>query len=107
MADWDIDAVTDAAADEIVLHAKTPNVIETPYRIEVRCGETVCDVYEHGTRGSGDWAAWLAGSHVVGEGGRIGYTLEQALDDARTHVRKLERERLLRAQLRTALEGAP
>lgn len=86
--------------NEITLQIELPEVVETAYRIEVRCGETTCDVYEHGTRGSGDWAAWVGNGHIINEGGRRGYTLEQALDDARTLVREQEYSRLAHAELR-------
>lgn len=91
------------ADEQIALTIDLPPMIESPYRIEVRCGETTCDVYEHGVRGSGDWAAWPTQGLVTGYGGTIGYTLDQALDDARSYVRRVERSRLFRAQLAQAL----
>lgn len=90
---------------EITLRIDLPYVVETSYRIEVRCGETTCDVYEHGTRGSGDWAAWT-GNHIIGLGGRRGYTRAQALDDANAYARQHERSRLASAELRGALAEA-
>jgi hypothetical protein len=91
--------------DAITLLIDLPDVVETPYRIQVRCGETTCEVYEHGHRGSGDWAAWKAQGFIIGNGGKVGYTIERALDDARQYVCDEERSRLLYAQLRAALKG--
>lgn len=88
---------------EITLRIDLPDVIETPYCIEVRCGETICEVIEHGNRGSGNWAAWTSGRHIIGAGGKSGYTLQQALADAHAFVHEQERSRLAFAEVRRAL----
>jgi len=88
---------------EITLRIDLPDVVEAAYRIEVRCGETTCDVHEHGHRGSGDWAAWT-GQSIINDGGKRGYSLAQALADARAHVREHERSRLAFAEVRRALQ---
>lgn len=92
------------AEHEITLHADLPDVVETPYRVEVRCGETAVSVHEHGVQGSGSWAVWTGGGYVLGEEGGKYLTIEQAIAAAREHVRHKERSRLLHAQLRAALE---
>lgn len=92
--------------DEITLSAELPAVTETPIRIEVRCGETAVSVHEHGMQGSGSWAVWTSshGGSVV-RGGKNGYSVERALSDARTYVRREELRRLFHAQLAAALAG--
>lgn len=88
----------------VTLTADLPEVIQTPYRIEVSCGETTCDVYEHGNRGSGNWAAWKTTGYTIGEGGRVGYSAIQALEDAEEYVLTQERSRLLHTQLKAQLQ---
>lgn len=92
---------------EITLDVELPDVTETPSRIEVRCGETVVYVYEHGTTGNGAWAVWTSMGGSVVSGGTNGYPVEQARLDAREYVRDKELARLLYAQLRAILaEGS-
>jgi hypothetical protein len=91
--------------EKITLQVNMPDVTVDPYRIEVRCGETSVEVYEHGLQGSGDWAAWKANGYIIGNGGKVGYTQEQALNDARLYVHEQERRRLLSEQLVLTLDA--
>lgn len=88
---------------EITLRFDLPDVTEAPIKVEVRCGETVVYVYEHGATGNGAWAVWTYMGGSIVSGGTNGYPLEQARFDAREYVRDAERSRLLHAQLSTVL----
>jgi hypothetical protein len=90
--------------EEIILRVDLPEVVETPVRIEVRCGEIAVYVHEHGMQGSGSWAAWLSSGHTIGEQGRKYLpSIDQALEMAREYVRDRERSRRAHAQLTVKL----
>jgi hypothetical protein len=91
----------------LYLYLVLPGVVETPTRVEVRCGETAVSVHEHGAQGSGSWAVWTGGGSVVGqEVAKYHPTIGQALAAAGEYVRDKERSRLLYAQLSAKLAGA-
>lgn len=91
--------------DEIRLSVDVPDVVVEPYRIEVRCGKTKVDVYEYGSRGSGSWAVWTVGGHVIDDTDRAGHELQDALARATAHVQAEERGRLFHQHLREVLSG--
>lgn len=84
---------------EVELAVDLPPIDEQTRVLVVRCGLTVAEVKEHGRAGSGQWAAWTPEGHVIDGGGMNDYPYEQAVDDARTHVRREEASRLLHRAL--------
>lgn len=91
-------------SEQIAVEIDMPEVTETAYRVEVRCGDTSVDVYEHGQRGSGDWVAWLSGGGYT-VGGTRSKELMTTLNRAQEYVIAKERARLARKALREALDG--
>lgn len=83
---------------QVSMAVELPDVVEEPRCTVVRCGQSSVEVKEHGRVDSGDWAAWSNG-HVIGQGGKVGYPRERALEDARRHVREAELSRLFRTAL--------